>query len=160
MASAGEEDLRCSQDCRNPFSSAHLHSAPCIADALSSLKCKGVFLITAGNRTKTPLRHTVPHTPAAAAQTCRSSAMPASPTDPATESRSTAPREYSSGSPRAGDLKVDVNPARGVDVGIDFILQPVFRNFAPHRVDIPAKAAAEISGATAEAQARPWRRPP
>ena len=54
---------------------------------------------------------------------------------------------------RARDLKVDVNPARRVDIGIDFVLQPVLRNLAPHRVDIPAEAAAEISRASGETQA-------
>src|ERR1035437_4023263 len=54
--------------------------------------------------------------------------------------------------PRARDLKINVNPARGIDVGIHFILQPVFRHFAAHSIHIPAEAAAEISVASGKAE--------
>src|ERR1700676_3279310 len=53
---------------------------------------------------------------------------------------------------RARDLKININSARGVDVGVHFILQPVFRHLAAHPVHIPAEAAAKISVASGKAE--------
>src|SRR5207253_7650440 len=48
---------------------------------------------------------------------------------------------------RASDIKYQVDAIGFVNIGIDFVLEPVLRNFVPHDLGIPGISAAEVAAA-------------
>ena len=57
------------------------------------------------------------------------------------------------GMPVASDIEGDVNPVGAGDSRIDFVLEPVLRNYALHTLHVPGEPAAEISAASGETEA-------
>src|SRR5207302_3391117 len=53
----------------------------------------------------------------------------------------------------AGYVERDVDALRGGDLGIDLVLQPIFRYFALNDLDVPSEFCAKVSAAAGDAEA-------